>query len=293
MKLFLKSVVITVLGIGLLGTTSGCGKKFVRGSSGSNDQKIARASVKPALDKQQNTSDSTLSGLDQAGVSQEFDLDTGTKVAGGERQLKSSENISKNPRFGRERPSRFAKESTGKAMSTAPASTSSSRFDSSIPSSGVRSAESFDQSAALSYSPKGQPGHDPMSSSSSNARRKGVTFSNGLNDIYFEFDSWRLSDESRSTLEANAEWLKSNPHKRITIEGHCDERGTQAYNYVLGEKRATMVQQYLSFLGVPHHQLVVTSFGKDKPKCRGFSENCFQRNRRAHFASDQKIASQQ
>ena len=154
------------------------------------------------------------------------------------------------------------------------------------------SSESYEKSHALSHSQGGYDGRDAGVLSQHQAQRKGVTFSNGLRDIYFQFDSWRLTEESRRTLEANAEWLKANTYSRIKIEGHCDERGTQAYNFVLGEKRASMVQQYLSFLGVPHHQLIVTSFGKDKPKCQTFSENCFQKNRRAHFVSDLNVASQ-
>ena len=122
------------------------------------------------------------------------------------------------------------------------------------------------------------------------ASQKGVSFSHDLQDVYFTFNSWRLSEESRRALEANAEWLKSHPHERLTIEGHCDERGTRAYNYVLGEKRATMVKQYLSFLGVPSQQMMVASFGKDQPTCSMFSEKCFRMNRRAHFASDVNVA---
>ena len=144
----------------------------------------------------------------------------------------------------------------------------------------------------MTQSQFGYEGQGDDGFSQQQTQRKGVTFSNGLRDIHFQFDSWRLTEESRRILEANAEWLKVNEHQRIKIEGHCDERGTQAYNFVLGEKRASMVQQYLSFLGVPHHQLIVTSFGKDKPKCQAFSETCFQKNRRAHFASDFNIASQ-
>lgn len=120
--------------------------------------------------------------------------------------------------------------------------------------------------------------------------QKGVSFSHGLQDVYFAFNSWRLSEKARRALEVNAEWLKSHPHERLTIEGHCDERGTRAYNYVLGEKRAAMVKQYLSVLGVPSHQMMVASFGKDRPKCHVFSEKCFQVNRRAHFASDVNVA---
>lgn len=120
--------------------------------------------------------------------------------------------------------------------------------------------------------------------------QKGVSFSHGLQDVYFAFNSWRLSEKARRALEANAEWLKSHPHERLTIEGHCDERGTRAYNYVLGEKRAAMVKQYLSVLGVPSYQMMVASFGKDRPTCHVFSEKCFQVNRRAHFASDVNVA---
>lgn len=120
--------------------------------------------------------------------------------------------------------------------------------------------------------------------------QKGVSFSRGLQDVYFAFNSWRLSEKARLALEANAEWLKSRPHESLTIEGHCDERGTRAYNYVLGEKRATMVKQYLSALGVPSHQMMIASFGKDRPKCHVFSEKCFRLNRRAHFDVDVNVA---
>ena len=94
-------------------------------------------------------------------------------------------------------------------------------------------------------------------------------------------------------MEANAEWLKAHPHEHVTIEGHCDERGTQSYNYVLGEKRATMVQQYLVFLGVPLEQLQVASFGKDRPACRTMTTDCFEQNRRAHFKESVNMVSQQ
>ncbi len=122
------------------------------------------------------------------------------------------------------------------------------------------------------------------------AGKKGVHFSHGLQDIFFAYDSWRLSEKSHRILESNAEWLKANPHERISIEGHCDERGTRAYNYVLGEKRAAMVKQYLSYLGVPSKQMVVASFGKERPTCHVFTTACFQANRRVHFETDMNVA---
>ena len=123
------------------------------------------------------------------------------------------------------------------------------------------------------------------------ARRTGARVSQGLRDVFFAYDSWRLAGKSHRILESNAKWLKAHPHARITIEGHCDERGTQAYNYVLGERRAQTAKQYLSHLGVPSHQMVVVSFGKDRPVCHVFNTACFQSNRRAHFSMDMNTAS--
>ncbi|RMH09626.1 MAG: hypothetical protein D6704_00975 [Nitrospirae bacterium] len=113
-----------------------------------------------------------------------------------------------------------------------------------------------------------------------------------LEDVYFAYDSWRLTDEAKHALHVNAAWLKAHPQQRITIEGHCDARGTQAYNYVLGEKRAAIVKQYLSYLGVPSRQLEIISYGKEKPVCHSFAESCFRRNRRAHFTPQVTVASQ-
>ena len=126
---------------------------------------------------------------------------------------------------------------------------------------------------------------------SENTRRTSAHFSQGLQDIFYVYDSWRLSKQSHRILESNATWLKAHPHARVTIEGHCDERGTQAYNYVLGERRAETAQQYLSHLGVPAHQIRVVSFGKDRPVCHVFSDTCFQSNRRAHFSIDMNTVS--
>ncbi|GEM_PF-385196 len=291
MNLFIKSIGVAIVGIGLLGATSGCGKKVVRGASGS-DQRIARALLNASSDGQQVKALRTLSGLDQGRLSQEFTQDSGRTDLDGGMNLTSSDIGGESRRLDGERASGFSQGSTNQAMLTTPASTSSSRFNSLFPSSGLDPSASDEGISVQSPSPIGQDRPGRTASSDRQDQRKGVTFSNGLRDIYFEFDSWRLTDEARRILEANAEWLKAHAHERITIEGHCDERGTQAYNYVLGEKRASMVQQYLSFLGVPHHQLIVTSFGKDKPKCQVFSESCFQKNRRAHFTSDLNVASQ-
>jgi peptidoglycan-associated lipoprotein len=104
-----------------------------------------------------------------------------------------------------------------------------------------------------------------------------------LSDIYFDFDQFVLRADARPGLEANAKILKSQSNQKFVIEGHCDERGTSAYNLVLGERRAQAVERYLKDLGVAPSQIQVTSYGKERPFCREHSEACWQSNRRAHF----------
>ncbi len=110
-----------------------------------------------------------------------------------------------------------------------------------------------------------------------------ATAGTGLQDVFFAFDSWTVMDAGKQALGTDAQWLKANADKALTIEGHCDERGTQAYNLVLGEKRAKAVRSYLADLGVETKRLVVTSYGKDRPFCREHSEDCYQQNRRGHL----------
>lgn len=104
-----------------------------------------------------------------------------------------------------------------------------------------------------------------------------------LQDVYFEFDKWKISDAGKQALATDAQWLKTNEGKMLTIEGHCDERGTQAYNLVLGEKRAKAVRSYLVDLGIDPKRLAVASYGKDRPFCRDHTEDCYQQNRRGHL----------
>lgn len=105
-----------------------------------------------------------------------------------------------------------------------------------------------------------------------------------LGDIFFDFDQYTIRRDAQSTLSANAAWINGRPGKAVVIEGHCDERGTQAYNLVLGEKRARSVKRYLEDLGVPASRLKTTSYGELRPFCKERDESCYQQNRRAHFA---------
>ena len=105
----------------------------------------------------------------------------------------------------------------------------------------------------------------------------------GLRDVFFAYDSWVISEEGRQSLSHDAEWMKSNPNALIKVEGHCDERGTVAYNFVLGEKRAKAARNYLVELGVAANRLSVVSYGKERPSCNEHGESCYQQNRRGRI----------
>lgn len=105
----------------------------------------------------------------------------------------------------------------------------------------------------------------------------------GPEDIYFDFDQYNIRSDARGVLEHNANWLRSQAGKSVIIEGHCDERGTLAYNLVLGEKRARSTKRYLEELGVPESRLHTTSYGEVRPFCKEHNEGCWSKNRRAHF----------
>jgi peptidoglycan-associated lipoprotein len=104
-----------------------------------------------------------------------------------------------------------------------------------------------------------------------------------LADIRFDLDSSTLSDAARQTLGQHAAWLKAHAGARVTIEGHCDDRGTVEYNLALGEHRARAARDYLASLGVASGRLHTVSFGKEKPLDTGSGEAAWARNRRAHF----------
>ncbi|MBH0193059.1 MAG: peptidoglycan-associated lipoprotein Pal [Nitrospira sp.] len=105
----------------------------------------------------------------------------------------------------------------------------------------------------------------------------------GLRDVFFAFDSFAISEDGRQVLAHDAEWVKANPGAQVKIEGHCDERGTSAYNLVLGEKRAKAARNYLVELGVTPNHLSIVSYGKERPVCKEHAESCYAQNRRAHM----------
>jgi peptidoglycan-associated lipoprotein len=104
-----------------------------------------------------------------------------------------------------------------------------------------------------------------------------------LADIHFDYDSAELRDADRQTLSKNADVLKRLDFLRVTVQGHCDDRGTVEYNLALGERRSRTTYDYIVSLGVPADRLKTVSYGKEIPLCTEQTEDCWARNRRAHF----------
>ncbi len=104
-----------------------------------------------------------------------------------------------------------------------------------------------------------------------------------LRDVNFDFDRYELRPEAREILKGHAAWLKANPQARVEVEGHCDDRGTNEYNLALGAKRAESAKRYLIDLGIPANRLTTISYGEELPLCKEHTEDCWARNRRAHF----------
>lgn len=101
--------------------------------------------------------------------------------------------------------------------------------------------------------------------------------------VYFDLDSYAVKPEYQSLVSANAKFLLANPSRRVSVEGHTDERGGREYNLALGQKRADAVKKALSVLGVPESQLESVSYGKEKPAAQGSDENAYAKNRRAEI----------
>jgi len=101
-------------------------------------------------------------------------------------------------------------------------------------------------------------------------------------DVFFDFDRHAIRQDAAKTLEDDAKIFKGNGMK-ITVEGHCDERGTDEYNIALGVKRAAAVKKYLTDMGVDANRIRTISYGAERPFCKEHNEKCWQENRRAHF----------
>jgi peptidoglycan-associated lipoprotein len=121
-------------------------------------------------------------------------------------------------------------------------------------------------------------GGEVMTQEISEMNKKGY-----LQDAYFDYDQSDLRDDARTALSGDAEWLKKYPSIQILVEGHCDERGTSAYNLALGDRRANAARDYVASLGISAARVRTVSYGKERPFCTESTETCWQQNRRAHF----------
>lgn len=104
-----------------------------------------------------------------------------------------------------------------------------------------------------------------------------------FNDIYFDFDMYNIRPDAKPVLEEVASWMLKNTNTKLLIEGHCDERGTNEYNLALGDRRGKAARDYLIALGVASQRIEIISYGEEKPTCTDQTEECWAKNRRAHF----------
>ena len=109
-------------------------------------------------------------------------------------------------------------------------------------------------------------------------------FARNVRDIYFDFDKTDIRVDQQAVLERDAAFLRQHSNVSLTVEGHCDERGSIEYNLALGDKRANTVKEMLQAGGIPSRRVRTISYGKEKPVCDAHDEACWQQNRRGHFA---------
>ena len=106
-----------------------------------------------------------------------------------------------------------------------------------------------------------------------------------LGDVFFDFDKSELRGDARDQLQTNYRWLAENPSRKLTIEGHCDERGTNECNLALGERRANTAKDYIVNLGAAAGRINTVSYGEERPFASGHSEDAWAQNRRDHFVA--------
>jgi peptidoglycan-associated lipoprotein len=108
-------------------------------------------------------------------------------------------------------------------------------------------------------------------------------FDQNIKDAFFDYDQYNIRSDAQAALQADARALNQRPNIRITIEGHCDERGSEKYNLALGDRRANAARDFLVGQGISAGRIDTISYGKEKNECEAHTEDCWQRNRRAHL----------
>ena len=127
------------------------------------------------------------------------------------------------------------------------------------------------------------PGAAPAPGSPAAPPPGAVVPASPLKDVFFDFDKSNIKDDQKAALNDNIAWMKSNGNGKITIEGHCDERGTVEYNLALGERRAKATKDYMVAAGIAADRIAVISYGKERPFVLGHDEAAWKWNRRSHY----------
>jgi len=108
-------------------------------------------------------------------------------------------------------------------------------------------------------------------------------FRQNVRDAFFDYDKYNIRPDARDALARTAEFLRRYPGAKVTVEGHCDERGSLEYNIALGAERAEATKKFLTSLGIDAGRMATVSYGKERPFCAEHDESCWQQNRRGHF----------
>jgi len=122
----------------------------------------------------------------------------------------------------------------------------------------------------------------PKPEAAAPATARGTEKESALKDAFFDYDKSSIRPDAKQSLDENARWLKANPNAALTIEGHCDERGTREYNLGLGQRRAKAAKDHMVSAGINPKRIKITSYGKERPFEPGHDESAWKWNRRAH-----------
>ena len=128
-----------------------------------------------------------------------------------------------------------------------------------------------------------QPEQKAEAAKPEEAKERAAAAPAGLQPVHFDFNQALIVAEAGEIMKANAEWLKAHPQTKVRIEGNCDERGTNEYNQVLGQRRAANAKKYLIDMGISGQRISLISYGKEKSICTDSTESCWQKNRRDDF----------
>ncbi len=141
-----------------------------------------------------------------------------------------------------------------------------------------------EEAARAKTSPEKITEREATPAETAESREKAAAVREGMfQDVLFDFDKYSINDQYKPGLKSAASWMLKHSEAKLSVEGHCDERGTNEYNLALGDRRAKAVKDYLVSLGVSSAKIDSVSFGEEKPLCAEHTEECWTKNRRAHL----------